>query len=205
MMVNWDDPTKTGVALGVEAVKWGEAWTSLIGPFEEFDVVTLAVNQLREVIDTGGGRRKKRGYGKPTTTPRGKALKFYSHVRLSLQGKYLDMSERPSDETDGQIVKIRVVKNKTSDDARGVCEYVLIRGKGFDIDGDLIQLALDSGAIKASGSWMIIGGKIKVQGRKKVAELISNKPQLKEKLEKYIERYLSKLPLEEFHAEEDED
>ncbi len=191
MLLKWAsaDPKKAkGAALGVEAVKWGEAWTSLKGMFTDLDVVCIAVNQMREKIDVGG--RPQKGYmPKPTTTPRGHALKFYAWVRLRMEGWGFDPKVRPGQ--DGKRVRISVVKNKTSADAKGRVEYDLIRGVGWDMTSDLIQLSLDSGAVTGGGGGIYTLGSKKIKGKEALVKLIEGEPRLQVALRSRVEKWLA--------------
>lgn len=183
MMEKWRDPNKTGAALGVEAVKWGEAWTSLTGQFHKHGVTVLAVNQMREKIDTGGGAKK--AWAKPVTTPRGHALKFYAWIRLKIQGGWIEDADR-----DGKAVKIRILKNKTSDDSRGMVEYNLYRGEGFDLMQDLVALSIESGAVTAKGGGNFYIGKKHLRGKDALVEFINETPKIKKLLEKCVDNFL---------------
>jgi recombination protein RecA len=188
---DWRNPKKSGQAGGggmaVEARQWGKAWTAFKGVFMDQEVVVIAVNQMREKIDQAGPPRA--GWmGKPTTTPRGHALKFYAWVRLELKGT--NARDLPQG-VDGRLVKIKVVKNKTTDESRGRCEYTLIRGKGFDLTNDLIDLGLRNGFIdnKGAGRFVIQGHK--VHGRESLIEYLDSNEEAMEALRKSAVEFLS--------------
>jgi len=189
---DWQNPKKgggSGGGIAVEARQWGMAWTAFKTVFMEHQVVVIAVNQMREKIETGGG--KKPGFhGKPVTTPRGHALKFYAWVRLKLRGKFMpDKAEG----VDGKIINIKVVKNKTSDDGLGQCEYPLVRGVGFDLISDLINLALQAGVIKGGGGGHFQIGKTKIRGKDRLREIILERPKVKAAIEKSVEKWLTRV------------
>lgn len=192
MMANWSDSKAKGkgAALGVEAVKWGEAWTSLKGPFQDHGVVAIAVNQMRELINTSGPPRKGWG-GKPVTTPRGHALKFYAWVRLKMESRALEDGQgNLRSDVDGRRIIMRVVKNKTSGDARGRAEYDLIRGFGFDTLGDLIDLALEAGAIKTKGGGYYTVGKRQIRGRQNLRDFVEGSEKVRTILSMIVTKYL---------------
>lgn len=184
MLTNWSKVGKgSGVALGVEAVKWGEAWTALTGKFHKYGTTVLAINQMREKIETGGAPKK--AWVKPTTTPRGHALKFYAWIRLKITKGYLEDRD-----VDGIGVKIRVQKNKTSDDDKGVIEYPLYRGQGFDLLNDLIDLGEQCGFVQVGGGGFFKIGNEKIRGRANVVERLKNDTELLGELEKRIAAFV---------------
>lgn len=207
MMSKWAGDKAKGSALGVEAVRWGEAWTSMKGMFQDHNVVVIAVNQMRELIETGGPPRK--GWqGKPVTTPRGHALKFYAWVRMRVEGHpLLDEEGKMRKDVDGRRVRFRVVKNKTSDERRGMVEYDLIRGTGFDLVGDLITLSLDAGVIKGGGGGFYQIGSKKIRGREALRKTVEGSEKLQQSLRAYVERWLaaSKQPEDDAPPAEHED
>ena len=115
-------------------------------------------------------------------------MKFYAWVRLELKGSFLP--DLP-DGLDGRRIKVRVIKNKTTDNARGRCQYDLIRGVGFDLTNDLIDLGLQCGAIKGGGGGRYTIGKKKIHGRAKLVDLIDSKPKLRQMLNAAVDLYLA--------------
>jgi len=197
MLEKWAGNKEKGAALGVEAVRWGEAWTSLKGLFQDHEVVVFAVNQMREKIEIGSAPRKP-WQGKPVTTPRGHALKFYAWVRLKVEGRWLVDSEGDKrKDVDGICMRVRVIKNKTSDEARGMVEYDLIRGFGFDTLGDLVALATEAGVIKHPGGGNYRIGSKKIRGKAKLREFVESSEKLQKILRAHVDRYLARLPVED--------
>lgn len=207
VMENWRDPKKgggTGGGLSVEARQWGIAWTALKGSFQDHDIVVIAVNQMRELIETSGPPRK--GWmSKPTTTPRGHALKFYAWVRIEMQGRVLvDEDGGLRKDVDGKRVRMRIIKNKTSDDARGIVDYDLIRGFGFDLVGDLISCATEAGAINAKGGGFYEIGTKRIRGKLALREWVEGSQRVQAVLKQYVERWMAKKPLEELSMTDEE-
>jgi recombination protein RecA len=184
----WSDPKAKKASLGVEARKWGEAWTAIVPVLQDTDTVAIAVNQIRDVIDTSFARAKP-GMEKPTTTPRGRALKFYSWLRLEARARNLDPERFPG--VDGRHVRLKVIKNGVNDAARGRVELDLVRGEGFDLVGDLIDFSLESGAITASGSWYYVEGKRVANGQEKLRRVILEHPNIRAWLEKRSNEHLA--------------
>jgi len=185
MLEKWSSGTGKGKSMAVEARAWGTAWTALKKTFQDFGIVVFAVNQIREVIDAGF-RPKKSWMGKPTTTPRGKALKFYAWCRLELKGYYIQ--DLPPD-VDGKNIRIKIIKNKTSNDARGRCEYDLIRGVGFDLVKDLIDISIAKGWIQSKGGWFMVGSE-KIHGRPALIKFISSNQEIQQVLKDRAEQKL---------------
>lgn len=199
MMAAWRDPKKgDGVGLGLEARQWGKAWTALKNEFQNYEVVCIAVNQMREKIGTGAPAKS---WAKPTTTPRGHALKFYAWVRIKVQGGFLEGDK----DQDGKRVKLRIVKNKTSENARGIAEYDLIRGEGFDLISDLIQSCLEANLIKHKGGGFYSIGKLKIRGRDALTKTLKERDELRDALLARVESFYSGVDIEDLDGEEDQD
>lgn len=204
VMETWQDPEKGGAAgaggIAVEARQWGKAWTAIKGLFVEYDMICIAVNQERvDIKASAGPRRKGKSFAPPkTTTPRGRALKFYAWLRLELYGSaLLDGEKKLRTDVDGRKVRVKVIKNKTSDDRRGFVFYDLIRGFGWDLTGDLIALSLDAGVIKHSGGGHYVIGSRKIHGKQKLRDLVDAHERLREKLAVRVEQWIAKLEVDE--------
>lgn len=212
VMETWQDPTKGGSSgaggIAVEARQWGKAWTAIKGLFVEYDMIAIAVNQERvDIKASTGPRRKGKSFLPPkTTTPRGKALKFYAWLRLETSGSAL-LTEKKElrRDVDGRRVRVKVVKNKTSDDRRGYVFYDLIRGFGWDLTADLIDLSLDAGVISHSGGGHYTIGSRKIHGRQKLRDLIEAHELLRAKLSVRVEQWIAKLEVDEIGDLETED
>lgn len=190
----WAVGNGKGAGISVEARQWGKAWTSVKGLLQENNCTAIAVNQIREVI--GDGNFGGFGAGPKTTTPRGKALKFYAWVRAELRGIPLgfdDNSKKIYAGKDGRTVRMKIIKNKTSDVARGMVEYALVRGEGFDLLTDLIDLALEAGAIKASGGGNFTIGKHAIRGRANLQKFVQGSEGVKTAIANAVGRYLEKI------------
>jgi len=207
VMENWQDPKKgigTGGGIGVEARQWGAAWTATKGMFVDHDAVCIAVNQQRIKIEMGGGGKKKSYGPPPTTTPRGSALKFYAWVRLELTGRLLlDSDNKKRNDVDGKSVRVRVIKNKTSGDQRGFTQYDLIRGEGFDMTGEVIELAKEAGIIKQKGGWYYCGKKHKIHGAAKLRAWVESSERVRDVLSKLVQKWLANKDDEELFEDVD--
>ena len=202
IMENWRDPTKgggTGGGISVEARQWAAAWTATKGMFVEHDTVCIAVNQARFDMNMRGGKAK--GAGPRMKSTRGDALKFYAWVRLELRASVLvDENNTMRTDVDGRRVKIRVIKNKTSDEARGIAFYDVIRGFGFDMTAEVIALALECGAIKHKGGGHYTCGARKIHGKAKLRAWIEDSDKVMDVLTRAVETYLAKTEIEGSNA-----
>ena len=113
-------------------------------------------------------------YGNPETTPGGRALKFYSSVRLEVRRKG---DVKNGIEKIGNRVRVKVTKNKVAPPFKEA-EIDLMFGRGIDKQGDLIQIATDLDVIQKSGSWYSINGERLGQGKEKTVEALNEQPDL---------------------------
>ncbi len=128
----------------------------------------LFINQIREKVG---------GYGNPETTPGGRALKFFSSVRLDIRKKD-KLTE--GGEAIGNHTVVKTVKNKTFPPFRE-CSFNIIFGKGVDVLGSMVDIAVDKDIINKSGAWFTYDGQ-RFQGRTPVVEYFRDNPEAQEKL-----------------------
>ena len=121
-------------------------------------------------------------FGNPETTTGGNALKFYSSLRLDIRKI---ASIKSGDEVIGNRTRVRVVKNKVAPPFKSV-EFDILYGKGISKEGDLIDMAVDVGVLKKSGTWFAYGEERLGQGRDNVRKLLMESPKLMEKIEKEV-------------------
>ena len=118
-------------------------------------------------------------FGNPETTPGGRALKFYSSVRL-------DIRKVENIKTDGEVVgnrvKVKVIKNKVAPPFREA-EFDIVYGKGISKEGNILDIAVNLNIIEKSGSWFSYNGERIGQGRENVKDYLKNNPQLMEEVE----------------------
>jgi recombination protein RecA len=131
----------------------------------------IFINQLREKIGVM--------FGNPETTTGGNALKFYASVRLDIRrSQQIKDGETPI----GNRTKVKVVKNKVAPPFRQA-EFDIIYGQGISRVGELIDLGVELGAIKKSGSWFSYNETKLGQGRDAVKQLLDDHPELMEEIE----------------------
>jgi len=126
-------------------------------------------------------------FGNPETTTGGNALKFYASVRLDIRRT---AQIKGADEVSGNRVKVKVVKNKVAPPFR-VAEFDIMFGEGISKTGEIIDLGVEYGIVKKSGSWFSYGGTKLGQGRDTVKTLLADNPDLGEELEAKIREKLN--------------
>ena len=131
----------------------------------------IFINQLREKIGVF--------FGSPETTTGGKALKFYSSLRLDIRriGAIKD-----ADKVVGNRTRVKVVKNKCAPPFRET-EFDIMYGEGISREGDLIDLAVNHNVVEKAGAWFSYSGERLGQGRENVKTLLKNTPDLTARIE----------------------
>lgn len=121
-------------------------------------------------------------YGNPETTPGGRALKFYSSVRLDIRKKD---PIKEGGEVIGNLTKVKVVKNKVAPPFREA-EFDIMYGEGISREGEIVDLAVKLDIIKKSGSWYSYEGTRIGQGRDKVKQYFKENPEFAEQIAKQV-------------------
>ena len=148
--------------VGLHARLMSQAMRKLSGIISKTKCVAIFINQIREKVWVM--------FGNPETTTGGRALKFYSSVRLEIR-----RGEQIKDGTSaiGNRTTIKVVKNKVAPPFR-TCEVEIIYGQGISHLGEIVDLATEMGLIEKSGSWFSYNGEKIGQGREKVKDYLKN-------------------------------
>jgi recombination protein RecA len=121
-------------------------------------------------------------FGNPETTTGGKALKFYSSIRLEVRrGATL----KDGDQIVGNRTKVKVVKNKVAAPFKEV-EVDLLHGYGFSREGDLLDLGAANGVVEKSGSWFSFGGERIGQGRDNARQFLREHPEMAKKIDSAV-------------------
>jgi len=152
--------------VGLQARLMSQALRKLTANLNKTDTICLFINQLREKIGVM--------FGSPETTPGGRALKFYSSVRLDIRRIE---SLKDGAEVVGNRTRVKVVKNKVAPPFKQA-EFDIMYGKGISREGSLLDVAVDLGFIKKSGAWFTYEGEQLGQGRENVKTFLSENPQL---------------------------
>ena len=160
--------------VGLHARLMSQALRKLTSTISKTGCCCIFINQLREKIGVM--------FGNPETTTGGNALKFYASVRLDIRRI---QAIKDGDQNIGNRVKVKVVKNKVAPPFR-TCEFDLMFGEGISKYGEIVDLGVDCGVIKKSGSWFSYGDSKLAQGREGVKSLLRDNPELCEELESQI-------------------
>ncbi|MEK7729547.1 MAG: recombinase RecA [candidate division KSB1 bacterium] len=154
--------------MGLQARLMSQAMRKLAGTISKTNVCTIFINQIREKIGVM--------FGSPETTTGGRALKFYSSVRLDVRRI---ASIKNGDEVTGSRTKVKVVKNKVAPPFREA-EFDMMYGSGISSEGDLADVAITLGLIEKSGTWFTVNGE-RMQGRENLKKhLLENGEVMKE-------------------------
>ncbi len=166
--------------IGLQARLMSQALRKLAGAINKTNAIIIFINQLREKVGIM--------FGNPETTPGGRALKFYSSVRM-------DIRKIENIKQDGEVVgsrtRVKIVKNKVAPPFREA-EFDIIYGKGISKEGSLLDLAVDLDIIEKSGSWFSYGGEKIGQGRENAKKYIMEHPKMAEEVEKKVRDNFSK-------------
>jgi recombination protein RecA len=165
--------------VGLQARLMSQALRKLTGSLSKSSTIAIFINQLREKIGVM--------YGSPEVTPGGRALKFYSSIRLDIR-----RIESIKDGADviGNRTRVKVVKNKCSAPFKQA-EFDIMYGKGISREGSLLDVAVELGFIKKSGAWFTYEGEQLGQGRENVKTFLSENPQLMAEIDDRVRECLA--------------
>lgn len=160
--------------VGLQARLMSQALRKLTATISRTKTTCIFINQLREKIGVM--------FGNPETTTGGNALKFYSSVRIDIRRKE---TIKNGDEPIGNTVKIKIVKNKVAPPFRK-CEFDIMFGQGISRSGEIVDVGVELGILKKSGSWFSYNESKLAQGREATKKLIEDNPELATELENLI-------------------
>ena len=166
--------------IGLQARLMSQALRKLTGVTSKSKTLVIFINQLREKVGVM--------FGNPETTPGGKALKFYSSVRLDV--RKMDTIKNGQDII-GSRTKVKVVKNKVAPPFK-TAEFDIMYGEGISIIGCLIDAAIDVGIIEKSGSWFSYNGDKIGQGKENVKAYLSSHPEIADEIDRQVREKLVK-------------
>ncbi|MDR1726112.1 MAG: recombinase RecA [Bacteroidales bacterium] len=164
--------------MGLQARLMSQALRKLTSTISKTKCCCIFINQLREKIGIM--------FGNPETTTGGNALKFYSTIRIDIRRKE---SIKEGDQNIGNRVKVKIVKNKVAPPFRQI-EFDLMFGQGISKTGEIVDIGVEKGIIKKSGSWFSYGETKLGQGRESVKQLLMDNLELQAELEEQIRAVL---------------
>ncbi len=174
--------------MGVQARLMSQALRKLTGIVSKSKTCLIFINQIREKIGVM--------FGNPETTTGGRALKFYSSVRVDIRRI---AAIKDGDTVTGSRTKVKVVKNKCAAPFREA-EFDIIYGEGISREGDLLDLGVAFNHVEKSGSWFSYKGERIGQGRENARQFLKDHPEIRDRLETELRRQLG-LPTQEPVAE----
>lgn len=163
--------------VGLQARLMSQALRKLSGAINKTNTIAIFINQLREKVGVM--------FGNPETTPGGRALKFYSTVRLDVR-----RAEQLKQGTDviGNRTIVKVVKNKVAPPFK-TAEVEIMYGEGVSHEGELVDVASDINVIQKSGAWYSYAGEKIGQGKENAKQFLKNNPEIKEEIEKKVREH----------------
>ena len=183
--------------IGLQARLMSQALRKLAGAINKSKTVLVFINQLREKVGIM--------FGNPETTTGGRALKYYSSVRL-------DIRKVENIKQDGEVVgnraRVKVVKNKVAPPFREA-EFDIVYGKGISKEGNILDIGVNLDIVEKSGSWFSYNGERLAQGRENVKAYLTERPELMKEIEekirtKFSEAFEKSLGDEEFDEDDEE-
>ncbi|MFI5069610.1 MAG: recombinase RecA [Terriglobales bacterium] len=168
--------------MGLQARLMSQALRKLTGTVSKSRTCLIFINQIREKIGVM--------FGNPETTTGGRALKFYSSVRIDIR-RIAAIKE--GDVVTGSRTKIKVVKNKVAAPFREA-EFDIMYGEGISREGDLLDIAANSGLLEKSGAWYSYKGERIGQGRENARQFLKDNKDTMVKLEAEVRKHLGLTP-----------
>jgi recombination protein RecA len=158
--------------VGLQARLMSQALRKLSGAISKSRTCAIFINQIREKVGVM--------FGNPEVTPGGRALKFYSSVRLDV--RRIESLKLGSDQIIGNRTRVKVVKNKVAPPFK-IAEFDILYGTGISAEGSLIDMGLEHKVINKSGAWYSYGDERLGQGRENVRDFLKDNPKMREEIE----------------------
>jgi recombination protein RecA len=175
-------------SMGLQARLMSQALRKLTGIVSKSRTCLIFINQIREKIGVM--------FGNPETTTGGRALKFYSSIRVDIRRI---QAIKDGDRVVGSRTRGKVVKNKVAAPFREA-EFDILYGEGISREGDLIDLGVDKGVLEKSGTWISYGGERLGQGRENARLFLKENKDIREKLESALRKKLGIGPANNANA-----
>ena len=166
------------VTVGLQARLMSQALRKLSGPINKSRTCVVFINQIREKIGVM--------FGSPETTPGGRALKFYSSVRLDI--RRIAAIKEGTDMT-GNRTRVKVVKNKVAPPFK-MTEFDIMYGKGISKEGDIIDLAIKGDIVEKMGAWFSYGDMKIGQGKENSKKYLLENPDIYEEIIKKVRSFM---------------
>ncbi|MFT8649722.1 MAG: recombinase RecA [Bifidobacterium psychraerophilum] len=176
--------------VGLQARLMSQALRKITGALAQANTTAIFINQLREKIGVF--------FGSPETTTGGKALKFYSSVRLDIRRI---QTLKNGDEAVGNRTRVKVVKNKMAPPFKSA-EFDMLYGEGISREGSVLDMALQTNIVKKSGSWFTYDGDQLGQGRENVRHFLKDNVELTNEIEDRVKMEFGLIPKPEDEAAE---
>jgi recombination protein RecA len=163
--------------IGAQARMMSQAMRRLTSAISKSKCVCIFTNQIREKIGVM--------FGNPETTPGGRALKFFSSVRMDI--RRTSQIKENSGKVTGNRTRVKIVKNKVAAPFTE-CEFDIMFSEGISKRGSIIDLGLEHKILEKKGAWIAYGGKLIGQGREAAKQYLKNNPDVEKSLEDEIRR-----------------
>ena len=163
--------------VGLQARLMSQALRKLSGTINKTNTIAIFINQLREKVGVM--------FGNPETTPGGRALKFYSTIRLDIRR---NEQLKVGDKVMGNKTTVKVVKNKVAPPFKTAVVDIMY-GEGISKEGELIDLGSEAGILEKTGSWYSYNGEKLGQGKENVKLLLKDRPELRDEIEEKVREY----------------
>lgn len=179
--------------IGLQARLMSQALRKLTGAINKSKCTVVFINQLREKVGIM--------FGNPETTTGGRALKFYSSVRLDIRKSE---NIKKGDEIIGNRVRVKVVKNKIAPPFRQA-EFDIMYGKGISSVGNILDVAVEADIVKKAGAWYSYGEERLGQGRENAKEYLEDNPELLKEIEHKVRLHYNLIEDDSATEENNED
>ena len=163
--------------VGLQARLMSQALRKLSGTINKTNTIAIFINQLREKVGVM--------FGNPETTPGGRALKFYSTIRLDIRR---NEQLKVGDKVMGNKTTVKVVKNKVAPPFKTAVVDIMY-GEGISREGEIIDLGSESGIIEKTGAWYSYNGEKIGQGKENVKEYLKANPKIEDEINKKVREY----------------
>ena len=162
-------------SVGLQARLMSQALRKLAGSLSKSNTTCIFINQLREKIGVM--------FGNPETTTGGRALKFFSSVRIDI--RRIETLKNKTNDAVGNRVRAKVVKNKVAPPFRQA-EFDIMYGQGISREGCIIDMGVEAGVVKKSGAWYTYGEGRLGQGREAAKEMLRTHPDVRDEIEQKV-------------------